>query len=47
MSGGTPDKAMNIDIRHNTDDINKSTKVEIAEDIADFVGKELKIDTER
>ena len=38
---------MNIDIHHNSDAINKATKVDIAEEVADCVSKELKINSDR
>ncbi|KAH3843113.1 uncharacterized protein LOC127876787 [Dreissena polymorpha] len=47
MRGGSMDKAFNIDIHHNTDSVDKVTKVQIAEDIATFINKELNINIDK
>ncbi|KAL4229821.1 hypothetical protein ACF0H5_010213 [Mactra antiquata] len=47
MRDGNNIEAMNFDIHHNTDKINKSTKVELSEKIAKFVYEKLDIHRDR
>ncbi|XP_060572144.1 uncharacterized protein LOC132730275 [Ruditapes philippinarum] len=47
LRGGSFDKAINIDIHHNSEKVNKSTKKCVAEDIADFIYQELDISKDR
>ncbi|XP_052794142.1 uncharacterized protein LOC128227538 [Mya arenaria] len=47
MRGGTTDPAFNIDVHHNTDAVTKATKVDIAEDIAAFINKQLDVNIDK
>lgn len=47
MRSGSLEKAMNIDVHHNSDNINKFTKVEIAEEIAKFINEKLQVPKDR
>ena len=43
LRDGNTNKAMNIDIHHNSEKVNKSTKKCVAEDIAEYIHEELNI----
>ena len=47
IRSGSKDSMMNIDVHHNSDDVDQTSKVKHAGEIAKFVQKQLKIPKER
>ena len=47
IRSGSKDSMMNIDVHHNSDDIDQTSKVKHAGEIAKFIQKQLKIPNER
>lgn len=47
MRQGSCDKALNVDLHHNSDIIDNDTKIEIAEKIAKFIHEKLNIPQDR